>query len=82
MDVGGLLGGYAPRSSNVISNSHGSLNCANTVISITGSRMTITWSISASSLLAGSNTVWLRAKDRGGLDTGFQQQPGVAWIIT
>jgi len=71
-----LLGNFAPGSSNVISNSHGSLNCAGTGISISGNRLTVLWSVSATPALTGANTVSLRARDRGGLDTGFQLIPG------
>jgi hypothetical protein len=77
-----LLGNVAPGSANVISNSHGSLNCAGTSISITGNRLTVLWSVSATPALAGANTVSLRARDRGSLDTGFQLIPGVVWTIT
>ena len=77
-----LLGNFAPGSSNVISNSHGSLNCAGTGISISGNRLTVLWSVSATPALTGANTISLRARDRGGLDTGFQLIPGVVWTIT
>jgi len=42
----------------------------------------VSWNVSATQALAGANTVWLRARDRGGLDTGFQQQPGVVWTVS
>jgi hypothetical protein len=76
------LGGFGPGSNNVISNSHGSLNCAATILSVSGTRMTITWNVSATSTLVGTNSVWMRARDRGGLDTGFQQMPGASWTVT
>jgi hypothetical protein len=76
-----LLGSFAPGSNNVISNSRGSLNCAGTSISITGNRLTVLWSVGATSTLAGANTVSLRARDRGGLDTGFVLQSGVTWNV-
>jgi subtilisin family serine protease len=76
-----LLGSSAPGSNNVISNSRGSLNCAGTSISITGNRLTVLWSVGATSTLAGANTVSLRARDRGGLDTGFVLQSGVTWNV-
>jgi len=66
----------------VISNSRGSLNCAATSVSFNATRVTVGWSLTATAALAGSNTLSLRAHDRGGLDTGFQQQAGAAWEIT
>jgi hypothetical protein len=77
-----LLGGFAPGSNNVISNSRGSLNCASTTLSISGNRLTVLWSVSATALLKGANPISLRARDRGGLDTGFQQMAGAVWNIT
>jgi hypothetical protein len=76
------LGGFAPGSDHVISNSHGSLNCAATSVSFSGTRMTVGWSLTATSVLSGSNTLSLRAHDRGSLDTGYQLIPGVTWTIT
>jgi hypothetical protein len=76
------LGGFAPGSNHVISNSRGSLNCAATSVSFSGNRMTVGWSLSATALLGGSNTLWLRAHDRGGLDTTFQQQAGAVWNVS
>jgi hypothetical protein len=77
-----LLGGFAPGSANVISNSRGSLNCAGTSISLAGTRMSVNWNVSATPALTGQNTVWLRSRDRGGLDTGFVLQSGVTWNVT
>ena len=73
-----FLGGFAPGSQNVISNARGSLNCAATNVGQSGTRLVINWNLSTSSALGGANTVWLRARDRGGLDTFFRQMSGAA----
>ena len=68
------LGGFAPGSANVISNSHGSLDCSKTTVTNAGESLTVSWSVSATSAPAGSNTITLRARDRACLDTLYRDQ--------
>jgi len=80
-ELGNLVGGFAPGSGNTITTGRGSLNCATTTVSRVGNTLTVNWSIAGTSALAGSNTISLRARDRGGLDTLYQLQPGAEWVI-
>ena len=76
------LGGFAPGSANVISNGRASLDCATTTVTRSGDTLTVAWSVRPSGALTGDNTIWLRTRDRGGLDTGYRQQPGAVWTVT
>jgi hypothetical protein len=77
-----LIGGFAPGSANVITTPRGSVDCAATSVTRAGNTLTVNWSLTATSALAGANTVWLRAYDHGGLDTLYQQQAGVLWTVS
>ena len=77
----GLLGGFAPGSANVIRNSRGSLDCAATTVTRAGDTITVQWSVQATGVLAGLNTIWLRARDRAGVDTYYEEQLGAEWTI-
>jgi len=59
------VGGFAPGSSNVISTTLGSLNCAATTVSRSGNDLTIVWNITPASALAGVQHVYLQADDAG-----------------
>jgi hypothetical protein len=73
------LGGFAPGSANVISNSQGSLDCSGSSVTRNGNTLTIVWRLKASSAWAGSKNVYLRCTDRGGLADGFESMG--TWTI-
>jgi hypothetical protein len=60
-------GGFAPGTSNIISNAQGSLDCAGTTVSASGNALTVNWSLTPA--LRWANTqrdLWLFAIDRAG----------------
>ncbi len=66
------LGGFAPGSSNSISNSQGSLNCAQTSAEKFENQVIVRWSITPNSSLAGSTqNLYLYAKDSKGQSDGY-----------
>src|SRR5207247_11105040 len=76
-----LIGGSAPWSAIVIFNTRGSLDCAATTISRAGDTLTVNWAMRTTGALVGTNSMWLRACDHGGKDTGYQEQMGAEWVI-
>ncbi len=75
------IGGYAPGSAHVIANSQGSLDCAQTNVSLNGNQLTVNWSIiPAASLANTTENVFLYCKDRGGLVAAWQKMG--TWTIT
>jgi hypothetical protein len=73
-DNGGTwLGGFAPGSPNVISNSQGSLDCANTTVTRSGNILTVRFRLTASGAWANtSRKVWLKVYDQAGyLEAGW-----------
>jgi hypothetical protein len=74
-------GGFAPGSSNVISNAQGSLDCAATSVSASGNTLTVNWSLTPA--LRWANTQhdqWLFAIDRAGARAPWAQMG--RWSIT
>lgn len=78
------LGGYAPSSANTISNSQGSLNCASTTVSGSGTNLSVNWNLTPSTSFAGigsaSRSLELSARDRGNLNAAFANFG--SWTIT
>ncbi|MDQ3815969.1 MAG: hypothetical protein M3347_18830, partial [Armatimonadota bacterium] len=74
-----FLGGYAPGSNNVISNSQGSLNCAATTVSQVGNVLTINWRFTPTAF-AGLKNIFLFVRDAGGLQDGFDTLG--TWTVT
>jgi len=59
------VGGFAPGTSNVITTTLGSLNCASTTVSRSGNNLTVAWSITPTASLAGKQYAYLQASDAG-----------------
>jgi hypothetical protein len=77
----GFLGGFAPGSNNVISNSRGSLDCANTTVTKTGNTITIAWRIAATTELSGLRlNCFLFTRDKANLIDNFEAFG--TWTIT
>lgn len=75
------LGGYAPGSSNTISNALGSLNCANTTVSVSGNNLTVNWNITLTGNMAGSNNLYMFVTDKTNRTSGAWDTMGT-WTIT
>ena len=48
---------------------------------LAGGTVTVNWSVAATTSLTGTNTLWLRARDRSGDDTLYERQSGATWNI-
>jgi hypothetical protein len=59
----GIIGGFAPGSNNVISNSQGSLNCAATTVTSSGDSLTVNWNFTPSANYGGAKNLYLLATD-------------------
>ncbi len=76
-----FIGGFVPGSNNTISNSQGSLNCANTTVSKSGDTLTLNWSLVPAAKWAGTTqNIYLYVRDVGGLTDGFDLMG--AWSIS
>lgn len=75
-----FLGGFAPGSNNVISNSRGTLNCAATTVTKSGNTLTVRWSVAPKAALVGNQTLFALAQDRGGLTSGLVNRG--TWNVT
>lgn len=76
-----FIGGFAPGSNNVISNSRGSLDCANTTVTRSGNNLTIAWRVTATSELAGPRlTCFLFTRDKSNFIDNFEAFGN--WTIT
>ena len=60
-----LVGGFAPGSANVITNSQGSLNCAATTVTVSGNTLTVKWSFTPNASFTGTKNVYGYVKDVG-----------------
>ena len=67
------IGGFAPGSNNVIISQHGTLDCANTVVTRSGNVITIKWrvAITYQPWTGTKQNVWMYARDRGNLQAPF-----------
>jgi len=74
------LGGFAPLSNNVISNSQGSLNCALTTIGGNGNTLTVNWSFTPASTFMGGKYIYMQVRDKSNLVDGFEQM-GTVQIV-
>jgi len=63
------LGGYAPRSANIIQNSFCKLECANSFVINSGSNLGVIAKVTFKDGFAGPKNVYLRVKDLSGADT-------------
>ncbi len=72
-DAGNVYtGGFAPGSANMISNSQGSLNCAQCSVSINGTHLTVNWSFTPSQALSGQTlNLSLYCKDASAASDGW-----------
>jgi hypothetical protein len=71
-DHSAWLGGFQPGSNNVISTGQGSLNCAATSVSRSGSTLTVNWSLTPPATWAGTTrNIYLYVEDRGRLYDGW-----------
>ena len=70
----GLQGPVSPGGSGTISNSQCTLSGSASSVSTSGNNLTMVVSLTFSSGFAGQKTVYMRAIDNEGLDTGFQQK--------
>lgn len=77
----GWLGGFAPGSANIISNSQGSLNCAGTSVIGKDEKLTVVWSLTPAAKLAGTTQkLCLYVQDLDTLSDGWTQFG--TWSIT
>jgi hypothetical protein len=67
-----LVGGFAPGSSNVISNSQGTLNCADTTVTAGGTTLTVGWNFTPAASYGGVKNLYLAAADASGANSGWQ----------
>jgi len=67
------LGGYAPGSSHILENSQGKLDVGNTVVSGSGTTLTISWRVAFKSSLAGTQKTYHYVQDDGGEEDGWTQ---------
>ncbi|MFH0762755.1 MAG: hypothetical protein V1925_02570, partial [Candidatus Omnitrophota bacterium] len=67
------LGGFAPGSSNTIQNSYAKLNCASTIVSGSGTTLTVKWSVTAKAPFTGTKNIYLYIKDDAGATTGYKK---------
>ena len=75
------LGGFAPGSDNVISNSQGSLNCAQTSVVASGTLLTVNWNLTPSRAWAGtSQSIFLFVRDKASQQDGWDHLS--QWTIT
>ncbi len=75
------LGGFAPGSANVISNSRGRLDCALTQVTLSANEIKIQWHLALDArMLRTWIHLWLRVEDRGGLFGGFARLR--RWVYT
>jgi hypothetical protein len=79
-DNSSWIGGFAPGSANVISNSQGSLNCAATGVSMSGNILTINWSWTPAAWVGTTQNLYLYARDKTNLNDGYDQMG--TWTIT
>jgi len=77
---GAWLGGFAPGSNNVISNSQGSLNCATTSISGAGNTLTVNWSFTPATTFMGGKYIYMQVRDKSNLVDGWDQM-GTVQIV-
>jgi len=77
---GTWLGGFAPLSNNVITNSQGSLNCALTTVGGSGNTLTINWSFTPASTFTGGKYIYMQVRDKGNLIDGFEQMGTVQMV--
>lgn len=76
-----FLGGFAPGSNNVISNSRGSLNCAKSSVTRSGNSISIVWSVTPTTELAGLRlNCYLFTRDKANLIDNFEAFG--TWTIT
>lgn len=79
-DAGTFIGGFAPGSANVISNSQGSLNCAATTVVKSGNTLTVHWNLTFNASYTGTKNLLLYAKDSTNQANGFDNLG--TWTIT
>ena len=77
---GAWLGGFAPLSDNVITNSQGSLNCALTTVSGAGNTLTVNWSFTPASTFMGGKYIYMLVRDKANLMDGWEQM-GTVQIV-
>ena len=77
---GSWLGGFAPLSNNVISNSQGSLNCALTTVGGNGNTLTVNWSFTPASTWMGGRYIYMQVRDKSNLVDGWDQM-GTVQIV-
>ncbi len=73
-DATAWLGPCTPGTSSTLSNSQGTLNCAQTTVSLSGNNLTINWNITPTGSFAGTLNIYLLAVDALGLDSGIIQK--------
>jgi len=74
------IGGFAPGSNNTITTPLGSLNCAQTTVTRNGNQLVIVWSVTPTTSLIGSNSVYPIVSDLYGATSGWQKS--ASWTVT
>jgi hypothetical protein len=75
----GFLGPCKPGSQNTISNSQGTLNCAQTSVALNGTDLTINWNITPKTTFRGTKNMYFDATDATNLYSGIIQKN--TWTI-
>ena len=68
------LGGYAPGTSQIISNEQGELDCFQTTVEKNGNTIRVNWHITAASAFTGEKQLFLFAKDMGNQSSGWVEK--------
>lgn len=74
------LGGYTPGSANTIENSYVVLDCSNTVVSLSGNAIAITWAVKSKKAFSGVKKIYLLAADNNECYAGWLEKG--TWTIT
>ena len=77
---GSWLGGFAPLSNNIISNSQGSLNCALTSVGGNGNTLTVNWNFTPATIFMGGKYIYMMVRDKSNVVDGWEQM-GTVQIV-
>ena len=76
------IGGFAPRSANIISNAQGQLKCASTTVTRTATDLSVSFVVTALAPLDGANTVYAWVNDLNGASSGSSYTALGPWNVT
>ena len=74
------LEGFAPGSTNIITNSRGGLDCSLSKVEVVGNQLIVTWAIVPSDLFAGMHNLYQLVRDRSAAQTDLEWMS--SWTIT